>query len=436
MRWSERQITHGPGGRIITNCNAWSPDSQWLVYDVRSDAAGDVFDGERIEMVHVPTGKVRVLYESRNGAKCGVATFHPQKFRVVFILGPENPTAEWKYNAFHRQGIIVDTDHPGMGTALDARDLISPFTPGALRGGSHVHVWDPQGDWVSFTYEDHVLSGNREETSSQHMNLRNIGVSIPNHPVNVPRTHPRNHSASHFSVLVSATTAHPQPGSEQIKKACEEGWIGTEGYIRRDGTHQRRALAFQGHAVTAGGNSIVEVFVVDLPESLTTPGKGPLEGTSNMRPFPPQGVQQRRLTWTEGRKYPGLQGPRHWLRSSPDGSQIACLMKDDAGIVQLWLVASADGTMRQLTKNPWPVASTFTWSPDGRQIAHVADGSVCVTSVSEGTTVRVTPKSEKDMEPRQEACVFSPDGKQVAFVRRLPLPASQSNQICVVSLEP
>jgi hypothetical protein len=436
MRWSERQITHGPGGRVLTNCNVWSPDSQWLVYDVRSDAAGDVFDGERIEMVHIPTGKVRVLYESRDGAKCGVATFHPKKLQVVFIAGPGNPTPEWKYNAFHRQGIMVDTAQPGVGNALDARDLIPPFTPGALRGGSHVHVWDPQGDWVSFTYEDHVLSGNQQETKSQHMNLRNIGVSIPNHPVNVPRAHPRNHSGSYFSVLVSATTAHPQPGSEQIRKACEEGWIGTEGYIRRDGTRQKRALAFQGHAITAGGDSIVEVFVADLPESLTAPGEGPLEGTPNLRPFPPKGVRQRRLTWTEGRKYPGLQGPRHWLRSSPDGTQIACLMKDDAGIVQLWLVTPADGALRQLTKNPWPIASTFTWSPDGRQIAHIADGSVCVTSVSEGTTVRVTPKSEKDMEPRQEACVFSPDGKQIAFVRRLPLPASQSNQICVVSLEP
>src|SRR5678815_17923 len=97
----ERQVTNGPGGRILTNTGVWSPDSQWIVYDTRSDAAGERFDGERIEMVHVDSGEVRVLYESRNGAHCGVASFHPQRASVVFILGPENPTPDWSYCAWH-----------------------------------------------------------------------------------------------------------------------------------------------------------------------------------------------------------------------------------------------------------------------------------------------------------------------------------------------
>src|SRR5262245_22002683 len=142
----QRQITRGCGGRILTNTGVWSPDSQWLVYDTRSDASGDVFDGRRIEMVHVESGEVRVVHESRHDAHCGVATFHPAGRKVIFIQGPENPTPDWTYNACHRQGIIVDLDHPRRAENLDARNIVPPFTLGALRGGSHVHVWDPAGD--------------------------------------------------------------------------------------------------------------------------------------------------------------------------------------------------------------------------------------------------------------------------------------------------
>src|SRR5437660_248813 len=73
---AERQITRGPGGRIITNIGAWSPDSEWIVYDTRSDAAGIQFDGATIEMVNVRTGGVKELYRAKRGAHCGVATFH------------------------------------------------------------------------------------------------------------------------------------------------------------------------------------------------------------------------------------------------------------------------------------------------------------------------------------------------------------------------
>ena len=142
---NETQVTRGSGGRILTNTGVWSPDGQWIVYDTRSDAAGDTFDGRHIEMVNVRSGEVRVLYESHYGACCGVATFHPRQSRVVFILGPENPTPDWSYNAYHRQGVLVDTEKPGVAVNMDGRDIVPPFTPGALRGGSHVHVWDPAG---------------------------------------------------------------------------------------------------------------------------------------------------------------------------------------------------------------------------------------------------------------------------------------------------
>jgi hypothetical protein len=31
-------------------------------------------------------------------------------------------------------------------------------------------------------------------------------------------------------------------------RACEEGWVGTSGYRRADGTHQKYAIAFQSYS--------------------------------------------------------------------------------------------------------------------------------------------------------------------------------------------
>jgi len=431
----EKQITTQNKGHILTNTGVWSPDSNWIVYDTRSNPSGDIFDGSTIEMVNIHTGEVKVLYHSINGANCGVATFHPHDNKVVFILGPEHPTPDWQYSASHRQGVIVDVSRPDIAINLDARDLTSPFTPGALRGGSHVHVWDANGEWVSFTYEDHILSQFKEETSEHEINLRNVGVSAPVGGVHAKKGHPRNHGGEFFSVVVSRTTANPKPGSDEIKKAFEESWVGTNGYLRPDGTRQRRALAFQGFVVTAKGETISEVFIVDLPDDITLSGDVPLSGTETRRPYPPKGTIQRRLTYTANNKYPGIEGPRHWLRSSPDGSLIAFLMKDEDGIVQLWTISPNGGEPLQITHNSWSISSAFTWSPDGRYIAHVMDNSVAMTEVTTGKTLRLTPRSDDINAPRPETCVFSPDGKKIAYIRRMPSDGKVYNQIFVVTLK-
>jgi len=431
----ERQCTSGSGGRVLTNCNVWSPDGRWIAWDTRSDKEGSSFDGSRIEMVNVDTREVRTVYESRNGAHCGVVTFHPRRNQVVFILGPENPTPDWQYSAYHRQGVVVYAEKPGEAVNLDARDVTPPFTPGALRGGSHVHVFSPDGRFVSFTYEDHVLAAFPDETREHEDNLRNVGVSMLGHPVTVAKDHPRNHDGTAFTVLVTRTTAHPMPGSDEISKAYEEAWIGADGYVRRDGTRQKRAVAFQGDTVAENGQTVSEVYVADIPDDITKPSAdGPLEGTETLRPRPPMGTIQRRITFTSRRRYPGIQGPRHWLRSSPDGSRIAFLMKDDQGIVQIWTVSPNGGSPTQLTRNPWPVASAFTWSPDGRWIACAMDNSVFVTDTSSGKSTRVTPRTDDSTAPMAEACVFSPNGRKIAYMRRMTENGIASNQIFVAAL--
>jgi hypothetical protein len=281
---------------------------------------------------------------------------------------------------------------------------------------------------VSFTYEDAVLDGPpaAEVTAGvpREKNLRGIGVSVCGKPVQVPRTHKRNHDGTAFSVLATRLTDEPTPGSDEICKAFEEAWVGTHGYLRPDGTRQRYALAFQGHVVVhdasiGGRRTISEAFVCDLPDDLdelTVAGEQPLAGMPTSRPSPPRGVAHRRLTFTADRSHPGIEGPRHWLRSSPDGSRIAFLMCDEVGVVQIFTVSPNGGPPVQVTRDDWSVASSFGWSPDGRRIAYVADLSVFVVDVASKASTRLTDRTIA-APPRPEACVFSPDGRRIAFMR-------------------
>ena len=112
------------------------------------------------------------------------------------------------------------------------------------------------------------------------------------------------------------------------------------------------------------------------------------------------------------------------------------LMKDEDGIVQIWTVSPNGGPPVQITRDRWSIASAFSWCPAGQRVAYVADNSVFVVQVDSGQSRRLTPRSTDDLAPRPEACVFSPDGQKIAFVRNVPSGTDQRhNQIFVLSLE-
>ena len=270
-----KQITFASRNHQLTNVNTWTPDSRWLVYDVRPSGAS--FTGETIERVNVATGEVEVVYRATDGAHVGVVTVHPAEDKYVFIHGPKNPDAGWRYDFHHRQGVIA---HNGQVSNLDALDITAPYTAGALRGGSHVHVFSPNGQFVSFTYNDHVLHEHDPK-----LDLRNVGVAAPFGPVNPQGNHPREYSGTFWSVLVSRTTPDPQPGSDEINRAYEEGWVGNN------------RLAFIGDTLSAQGEKVPELFIVNLPEDeqgWKRAGDAPLQGTPDTLPAPPAGVMQRR----------------------------------------------------------------------------------------------------------------------------------------------
>ena len=407
-----KQLTFAPRHHQLTNINSWTPDSQWLAFDVRPSGAS--FSGETIERVNVFTGAVEVIYRASQGAHVGVVTVDPQlPERYAFIHGPENPDENWHYDFHRRRGVIVEAGHAAT---LDALDITAPFTPGALRGGTHVHVWSPDGSRLSFTYNDGVL-----HELDPRLDLRNIGVALPCGPVVVPKQHPREYDGSHFCVLVSKTTVEPKPGSDEINRAYEEGWVGKQGYMTSEGHEQRWALAFIGDTCSPSGEKVPELFIVDLPDELAAFQQAttePLCGTSTTLPAPPQGIQQRRLTFTSHNRYPGLVNlPRHWVRSSPDGSQLAFLMRDDAGIVQLWVISPNGGEPRQITTGEQGVQSAFNWHPDGKSLGFIQQGRIVVCDIREGSITPLTSLTQQELSP--DAVVFSPDGQYIAWMQEV-----------------
>lgn len=197
MHYHEAQITFHPRSHQITNINVWTADSQWLVYDVRPNSAS--FTGLSIEKVHLASGSVEIIYRAQHGAHVGVVTVSPDlPPRYAFIHGPEYPDNQWHYDFHHRRGVIVSEPDKALAITLDALDISPPYTPGALRGGSHVHVFSPDGSRLSFTYNDHVL-----HALDPTLDLRNVGIAVPLHGVNPSGQHPREYAGSHFCVLVS-----------------------------------------------------------------------------------------------------------------------------------------------------------------------------------------------------------------------------------------
>ena len=391
-----KQITFAPRNHQLTNTRTWTADSRWLAYDVRPSGAS--FTGETIERVHVETGEVDVIYRAPAGAHVGVVTVHPAEDRYVFIHGPEHPDAAWHYDFHHRRGVV---SAGGEVSNLDAMDITSPYTPGALRGGSHVHVWSPDGELVSFTYNDHIL-----HERDPALDLRNVGVAAPFGPVVPGGNHPREYAGSRWCVLVSRTTPSPRPGSDDIDRAYEEGWVGS------------RRLAFIGDTRSADGEKVPELFIVTLPQDEAgwkRSGSGPLCGTDSAMPAPPAGVVQQRLTFTHDRKYPGLVNvPRHWVRSDPQGRQIAFLMRDEGGVVQLYLIAPDGSGLRQLTHCSG-IQSAFNWHPSGNWLGFVLEGRIALADARTGDVRFVTSGNENP--PSPDAVVFSPDGQQVAWMQ-------------------
>ena len=430
------QLTNGAYNHDLDNNDNFSPDGKWLAYDTRT-ATGGIGGSPSVERVNVESGKVEELFAIKDnqswGPGAGAVSYHPSENRVIFIHGmafcsEKNPYQQWK-----RTGSMVDDNHPNVPIFMDARDVTLPYTPGALRGGTHRHEWSKDGKWVGYTYNDAIMKA-IEDSTGEKVNLRTIGVSTKLKPVVVDKSgEGENLSGEWYSVLVVRVVPNPAPGSDEISNAASDSWVGTGSYLKQDGKRQV-ARAFIGKVRSKNSQPVDELFVVDIPDSINQPGEfGPLEGTPTTFPMPPKGTLQRRLTFTAESAHPGCGGV---VRSSSDGKWIAYLAADADGKQQIFIISPDGGSSRQVTAHPAGVQSCARWSPDNQSICYQIENSIVICKISdepfEKRFQRITPESKEEL----SNIVWSPDGKTIAFNRPVKAEGAKEvwKQIFVVKL--
>ncbi|MHA4812486.1 DUF3748 domain-containing protein [Flavitalea flava] len=446
--YKEIQLTKDPSGHTVNSTQCFSPDDKWIVYDSRNEDGGIIAAGG-IAMVSTTDGRIQPLYQTKNqtafGPGVGAATFSPVARRVLFLHGIRNADKDHPYGMTRRTGVAIDIDRPFEPLFMDARDITSPFTPGALRGGTHAHSWSGNGMWISFTYNDYLLE-QMEKKGLPVKDQRTVGVMVTGKKVKVEKEKTQkektekgddleNNSGECYAFLIAKVSEKPIPGSDEIEKAFDEGWVGKAGYRKLDGSLQKAAIAFQGNLRTPEGKIKTEIFIADIPDSLlsnpsqiaassqtaspsrtTAPSQATTAGSDpGIRPSVPAGITVRRISYTEKGVSPS---PRHWLRSTPDGTLIGFLAADAKDIIQLFGISPNGGAVRQLTNNVFSISGPFNFSPDGISVAYISDNSVWITDLKTGRTERVTPTFTNEEKP-EGAVVWSNSGNLLCYNRRV-----------------
>ncbi len=401
----------------LDNNDNFSPDGKWLVFDTRTDKGG-IGGCASIEQVNIETGETEILYEIPNnhdyGPGVGAVSYHPIENKVIFIHGLPNCREDNPYQQWRRTGVMVNDNQRNVPINMDARDITFPFTPGALRGGTHRHEWSRDGKWIGYTYNDAIMK-ELEDSIGIKWNLRTIAVSNQQHLETVGKDgNGENVNGTWYSAVVVRVVPNPKPGSDEISHAASDSWVGASGYKKADGTMQV-ARAFLGKVRDNNGNAVDELFVVDIPDSINVPGEfGPLEGTQHSFPMPPKGTVQKRLTYTVNTKYPGCGGV---VRSSLDGDQISFLGKDAQGIQQLFLISPSGGKPTQVTAHTSDVQSGARWSQSNQSIVYVWDNSIVVCEISDFPFVKRFRRLTVRTEEAPTNVVWSADGKTIAYNR-------------------
>jgi hypothetical protein len=411
----ERQLTQSPLQKDLDDNINFSPDGRYIVFDCRDEKG--INGNSRLGKVDVRTGETTVFYTQKPPSLgVGAASFL-NNHEVIAIHALTNGIL---YDFTVRGGMIIAADGSGKIRWLDSRDITPPFTPGALRGGTHKHEPDTTEQWIGFTYNDHIMKTDRGS------DLRNVGVSRRGRRVPVHAdAQGRNFEGECFSVLLTACMDNPRPGSDEYQRAEGDCWVGTTGYLTTEGKRQR-ARAFRGMvAVDEGGKTAYysEVFVVDVPEDITVPGPlGPLEGTATDYPKPPKGAIVRRLTHIATNAKAKLRGVTGHIRASGDGKWLAYVGKVlKAGVVtqQVFCVSPSSGQIKQLSHIPRGVIGDPRFSPDSKFVViSGTDGSIYITSAEAkhwGQAARCTAANK--ILPSN--IVISPDSQIIAYNREI-----------------
>jgi hypothetical protein len=409
----ERQLTDDPLQKDLDNNINFSADGRLVVFDCRGE--GGINTNTRLGYLDVQTRKLTIFY-TQKPPELGVGAASWIGERSVVAI--HALTSGLTYEPTVRGGMIIAADGSESRRWLDSRNVIPPFTAGALRGGTHKHEPDASGIWVGFTYNDHIMKALGQDLRQVGVSMRGKSVPVPDDPQG------RNFRGESFTVLLTRCVPKPRPGSDEYSRAEGDCWVGRHGYPHGSG-HQR-ARAFRGSVVVDEDGrpaAYSDVFIVDVPNDVTVPGPdGPLEGTETTFPAPPKGTIVRRLTRTAEHHDRRLRGVSGHLRADGAGKWIACMAKalvGDQPITQVFVVSPTTGEMRRLSSIPGGVVGDPRFSPDGRYVAACAsDGAVYVFSAEAdrwGRAVQCTPPNAAPA----HNIVISPDSGLIVYNREI-----------------
>jgi hypothetical protein len=415
-----KQLTFENYGHTLNRRQSISADSRWAVYDTRNEDS-QLARTHAIEMVCIESGEVVRLYssetQSMHGPGVGAVAYHPIEDKIAFIHGLESCCDKAPYSASRRFGAIMEMNGSQGYVQAESRivdETISGFGfYGNLSGGTHAHSWNRDG-WISFTYNDAILEMESKDkpTTPTLRDMRTVGFMQPKQEwkpieldgivsptVPTPSTwsNSENWLGTYDAFLVASLCNDPKPGSDQIEQAIEECWVGN-----------RRQIAFQGTVRTRSNEAIQEIFLCELPSLASLSASKSAKRANRLCCVP--GCIQHRLTHTQDRKYPGIQGPRNWLVASPDGETIYFPMKDDAGTSQVFRVDVLGGEVHQVSCLATPIEGQISINADGSQCAFLSDQRVCLLDVQTGKHRWVT---DRVMHEWTGAVQFTNDGQLV-----------------------
>ena len=92
-------------------------------------------------------------------------------------------------------------------------------------------------------------------------------------------------------------------------------------------------------------------------------------------------------------------------------------MRDEAGVVQMWLISAQGDKLRQLTNSRSDLQSAFNLHPSGKWLGFVLENRIALCDARSGEIDFLT--DEHANPPSADAVVFSPDGKQLAWMEEV-----------------
>ncbi len=435
----EKQLTFDRKGHFLNQRQVFSPDDVHVVFDNRNDD-GKIGENGSIQRLNIENGKIETIYsydqQSKYGPGMGAVSYHPKMEEVVFIHGLKDASRENPYDFTRRFAMKVQINKAGdhVFRPMESRDVKFPYTKGALRGGSHAYSYSPDGKWVSFTYNDDILR-REEETNHDIADLRTVGALWIGDSVDIKgKQNEKNFKGERVAFILARVTKDPQPGSSEIMKAYEECWIPQGRDSLGPNSNIPYALAYLGDIINKKMERSTEVFISQLPPQVNQMITSTDAGTEFLLPSVPAGVTQKRLTFTQNRKYPGVQGPRQWLRSSPDGKAVYFCMQDNQGEVQIYKVAPDSGEIGQVTNNSFSLDTSFSLSSDGNYLAYGYEEGIFITDVSNGKTHRVLSDSEDSSNIGLSNINWSNNGYQIVYNRKVLNEAGRFYQIFLLDL--